>query len=48
MIAKTLTHAQEVISALIVQKIVPANIMAWGGYDDYGDYSDSHGDYYDA
>ncbi len=45
---KTLTHAQESIQNLILQKLTPAYNMAWGTYDDYGDYNDCHGDYYDA
>ena len=45
---KTLTHAQESIQNLILQKLMCAYNMAWGEYDDYGDYNDCHGDYYDA
>lgn len=44
---KTLTHAQESIQNLILQKLTPA-YMAFGPYDDYGDYNDCHGDYYDV
>ena len=45
---KTLTHAQEAIENLILQKLTPAYNMAWGEYDDYNDYNDAHGDYYDV
>ena len=45
---KTLTHAQDVIQNLILQKLMPAYNMAWGEYEDYNDYNDAHGDYYDV
>ena len=45
---KTLTHAQESIQNLILQKLMPAYNMSCDGYDDYNDYNDCHGDYYDV
>ena len=42
---KTLTHAQESIQNLILQKLMPAYNMSCDGYDDY---NDCHGDYYDG
>lgn len=44
------TYAQETILKRIAEKIYTSNIFQgnWGEYDDYGDYNDCHGDYYDA